>query len=284
MNQSKINANSTGIGLRAPHFNVVLNEKPRLDWLEIHSENYFETDSAARHYLREIAAHYPLSFHGVGLSLGSNDDLSLSHLRQLKSLIDEFQPALISEHLSWSSIDGQYFNDLLPIPYTEESLSQFCEKVDRVQSYLGRTLLIENPTAYVQFKNPEMAEWDFLNALQAQTGCGLLLDLNNIYVNSFNHQSDVQNYLDSIHWPAVKEIHLAGFTCNQSSEGKILIDTHGSRVSDPVWALYRQACELTDAPTLIEWDTDIPELSVLQAEAQKAASIRAENKAAVRCA
>ncbi|MEH6625257.1 MAG: DUF692 domain-containing protein [Motiliproteus sp.] len=259
-----------GIGLRSPHFQQVLEQHPDADWLEIHSENFFNPASAQRLILDQIAPQYPLSFHGIGLSLGSTDPLNSDHLKQLKALVDCYSPALISEHLSWSSVSGQYFNDLLPIPYTSESLLHFSDRVKQVQDYLGRNLLIENPTAYLSFDHSEFTEAEFLAELQHRSGCDLLLDLNNIYVNSINLGMNLSNYLETIPVAAVKEIHLAGFTRQQLDSGEILIDTHGSRVSDPVWSLfcaYRQRCQ---APALIEWDTDIPALSVLMEEADKA--------------
>lgn len=275
MEKNQIPAKAVGLGLRAPHYEEVVQNKPKVPWFEVHSENYFDECGLNRHFLREIAPHYPLSFHGVGLSLGSCDELSSHHLKQLKALINEFQPALISEHLSWTGTNGQFFNDLLPLPYTEEALNLFCQKVDCVQTELGQKILIENPTAYLQFAVSHMKEWEFLNQLQARTGCGLLLDLNNIYVNASNHDDSAATYLESINWSAVEEIHLAGFTVNEYKDGAILIDTHGSRVHDEVWALYRQATIQTEAPVLIEWDTDIPDLTVLEEEAAKARQINA---------
>lgn len=267
---SKIPAAAVGVGLRAPHHYEVLEALPELGWLEVHSENFFLASSAQRQLLDELAQHYPLSFHGVGLSLGSTDPLSKPHLQQMKSLIDAYQPALISEHLSWSSKGQRYFNDLLPVPYTDESLSLFCDRVNQVQDFLGRNILIENPTAYLAFKSSHLTEWDFLNALHQRTQCGLLLDLNNIYVNSVNLGLDVQAYLQQIDLSAVGEIHLAGFTRKTLENGEILIDTHGSEVSEPVWQLFRQLRERCQAPALIEWDTDIPALSVLQAQRERA--------------
>jgi len=267
---------SIGMGLRAPHYNDLLSELPSVSWLEVHSENYLDEQSVQRHILRQVAQHYPLSFHGVGLSLGSGDALDSKHLSALKALVDEFQPALLSEHLSWSAVAGRYFNDLLPIPYTRESLEQFCRQVDVAQQALGRQILIENPTAYLNFKVSVFTEWDFLNQIVEQTGCGLLLDLNNIYVNAVNHGFDSYDYLNNINLDAVGELHLAGFSVNEYDQGRILIDTHGNRVSDAVWQLFAQVrhklgCQ---APALVEWDTDIPEMSVLLDEIGKAGRIQ----------
>jgi len=263
-----------GMGLRAPHFHEVLTRLPDVAWLEVHSENYLDEQGVQRHILREVAQHYPLSFHGVGLSLGSTDPLNPQHLKRLKALIDEFNPSLLSEHLSWSSVSGRYFNDLLPIPYTEESLKHFCQQVDQAQQVFGRQILVENPTAYLQFKDSTLSEWDFLAQLVQKTGCGLLLDLNNIYVNAVNHSFDCQTYLDNIPLSAVGELHLAGFSINEYDEGQILIDTHGSPVSDPVWQLFSGIREKCQAPALVEWDTDIPALDILLGEVDKAREIQ----------
>lgn len=263
-----------GVGLRSPHISQVLEQQPDIGWLEVHSENYFITTSTARQQLRQIAEHYPISCHGIGLSLGSADPLDRQHLSQLKQLVDEINPIAVSDHLSWSSVDGQFFNDLLPLPYTEEALTHFCRKVEQVQDFLGRQMLIENPSSYLSFASSEIPEWEFLHQVQQRTGCGLLLDLNNIYVSAFNHGFDCGQYIAALDASAVKELHLAGFTVKQFEDGEIWIDTHSKPVSEPVWQLYRhwvQQHGLT--PTLIEWDLDIPELSVLLAEADKAQTI-----------
>lgn len=265
-----IGSQAVGIGLRSPHYQRVVDEKPAVGWFEIHSENFFIPDSVQRRYLDEIAGHYPLSFHGIGLSLGSVDSLHKAHLRQLKALIDDYNPALVSEHLSWSFNQGRYFNDLLPVPYTPESLDHICDRVNQVQDFLGRAMLIENPATYLQFNDSTLKEWAFLSEIDRRTGCGLLLDLNNIYVNSFNLKIDAEEYLQNIPVESVREIHLAGFTHKQLDDGEILIDTHGSRVSEPVWELFRHYRQYCQAPALIEWDTDIPELEILLEEANRA--------------
>jgi len=263
-----------GVGLRSPHIAQVLEQKPDIGWLEVHSENYFITTSTARQQLRQIAEHYPISCHGIGLSLGSADPLDRQHLSQLKQLVDEINPIAVSDHLSWSSVDGQFFNDLLPLPYTEEALNHFCRKVEQVQEYLGCQMLIENPSSYLSFANSAIPEWEFLHQVQQRTGCGLLLDLNNIYVSAFNHGFDCNQYIAALDASAVKEIHLAGFTAKQFEDGEIWIDTHSKPVSEPVWQLYRNWVQQHgQTPTLIEWDLDIPELSVLLEEADKARNI-----------
>ncbi|UTV27670.1 MNIO family bufferin maturase [Photobacterium atrarenae] len=267
-------SNLVGIGLRSPHLTQILDQQPAIGWLEIHSENYFNPTSAARQQLRQIAENYPISCHGIGLSLGSADPLDRRHLSQLKQLVDELNPMAVSDHLSWSSINGQFFNDLLPLPYTEQALHHFCDKVGQVQDILGRQILIENPSSYLRFTHAEMPEWEFLHQVQQRTDCGLLLDLNNIYVSGFNHGFDCHTYLAALDASAVKEIHLAGFTVKQLEAGEIWIDTHSKPVSEPVWQLYRDWLRLHGAvPTLIEWDLDIPELPVLLAEADKARHI-----------
>jgi len=259
-----------GIGLRTPHHQRVLAELPKVGWLEVHSENFFNASSAQRHMLDQLAEVYPLSFHGVGLSLGSTDPVNRAHLAKMKALIDAYKPALVSEHLSWSSFDQRYFNDLLPLPLTRESLDLFCDKLNCVQDFLGRALAVENPTVYLAFKHNSINEWDFLNEISHRCQSPLLLDLNNIYVNSVNLGVDPKHYLDNINIAAVTEIHLAGFTRKQLDNGEILIDTHGSEVSEPVWDLFRYVRENCCAPALIEWDTDIPALETLLAQVERA--------------
>lgn len=272
----KIRKGSVGIGLRTPHYRDLLDLRPDLGFLEIHSENYFNPDGLNRFYLEKIAAHYALSFHGIGLSLGSSEVISKSHLDKLKELVDFFQPALVSDHLSWSSLQGNFFNDLLPIPYTHEALQNFVKNLNQVQDHLQRQILIENPSSYLEYKNIDMGEPEFINEIIAQTGCGLLLDLNNIYVSASNHKYSVEKYLDAINDQAVQEIHLAGFTKKTVNNARILIDSHSTYVSDEVWDIYRKYItdSKTDAVTLIEWDLAIPALSKLIAEQNKARQIR----------
>ncbi|MFT6984576.1 MAG: hypothetical protein ACJAT7_000373 [Psychromonas sp.] len=272
----KIDKGAFGIGLRAPHYQNILSSKPALGFLEIHSENYFNPHSKNHFHLEQIAECYPLSFHGIGLSLGSSEPISVSHLNNLKQLVDRFEPALVSDHLSWSSLQGNFFNDLLPIPYTKEALSCFVSNVNQVQETLQRQILIENPSSYLEYKNSEMSEPEFINEIAKQTGCGLLLDLNNIYVSATNHQFSVEKYLDIINAQAVQEIHLAGFTKKEVNGGSILIDTHSTFVSQAVWDIYEQYIKQTktEAITLIEWDLEIPQLDILIGEHNKAKKIR----------
>lgn len=242
-----------------------------MGWLEVHSENYFGDGGAPLHYLERIREHYPLSLHGVSLSIGSTDPLDRGHLSHLANLISRFEPGLVSEHLCWSSVGGTHLNDLLPLPYTEEALAHVCQRVGQVQDALGRRILIENVSSYLSFKHSTLPEWEFLAQVAQRSGCGILLDVNNIYVSARNHGFDPSTYLSAVPAAAVGEIHLAGFAVNTYDEGDILIDHHGARVADEVWALYAQAVEHTGAvPSLIEWDTDIPELDVLLDEAEHA--------------
>lgn len=259
-----------GIGLRAPHYREILDTLPAIGWVEVHSENYFGAGGQPLYFLEKIRHHYPLSLHGVGLSLGSSDELNLIHLGKLKSLINRFEPVLVSEHLCWGSINGNYVNDLLPLPYTEEALQHIANRIRQTQDFLGRQILIENVSSYLQFKDSGMPEWEFLSEVSRRADCGILLDVNNIYVSSVNHQFSGQDFLNAIPVNKVKEIHLAGY----DDAGHCLIDTHGKPVSDAVWELYRTALQrFPNTSTLIEWDTDIPELSVLLSEADKATKI-----------
>jgi uncharacterized protein len=262
---------AAGVGLRAQHHAEILARRPAIAWFEAHSENYFGGGGAHRAQLARIRSQYPLSLHGVGLSLGSTDPLSTDHLRQLKRLVRDLEPVLVSEHLSWSSVGGRYLNDLLPLPYTEEALRHTAARIGDVQDALGRQLLIENISSYLRFRCTEVTEWEFLTALVRESGCAILLDINNLYVNSMNHGFDAYSYLDGISPAAVREFHLAGHTLTRCGGRDIRIDTHSTYVATEVWELYSAALErFGPRPTLIEWDADIPALSVLQAEAAKA--------------
>ena len=261
---------AAGIGLRAPHVGYVKAQRPPVAWFEVHSENYFAEGGPAIASLERIRADYPLSLHGVGLSLGSTDPLSRAHLAKLASLIARVEPALVSEHLSWSGVGGRHFNDLFPLPCTDEAVAHVCSRVAEVQDILGRVIAVENVSSYVGFADSDIAEWEFVAAVVARTGCKLLLDVNNVYVNAVNHGFDAETYLAAMPGDAIAEIHLAGF----DARGPCLIDTHGARVAPEVWALYRSAIERFGArPTLIEWDVDIPEFSVLETEALAATTI-----------
>ncbi len=258
-----------GVGLRTPHYPEFINSRPDVAWLEVHSENYFgEGPGVAA--LEKIRANYPISLHGVGLSLGSADVLDTHHLKQLQQLIARISPSLVSEHLCWGALGGRHLNDLIPMPYSNEALELMCERVDEVQEFLGQQILIENVSSYLRWQNEELSEWDFVAALAKRTGCGLLLDVNNIYVSSINHGFDARLYLAAMPADNVLEIHLAG----HESQNGCLIDTHSRPVCAEVWQLYRDAIQLFGAkPTLIEWDSDIPPLETLLAEAATAKSI-----------
>lgn len=259
-----------GIGLRSPHVGEVLATRPPLPWLEIHPENYLGGGPAVSALLA-IRRDYPLSVHAVGLSVGSAGGVDRRHLGRIKSLVDRLEPALVSEHLAWSQVGGAYLNHLLPLPYTEESLSVACRNVDEVQTVLGRRVLIENPSGYLRFESSTIPEAEFLAALARRTGCGLLCDLNNIYVTAENLGLDPSAYLAALPREAVGELHLAGHSANDADGRTVLIDDHGSPVSAAVWALYEQALDrFGPLPTLVEWDTDVPRLEVLLGEARLA--------------
>ena len=262
----------TGIGLRQPHYREVLERLPALAFLEVHSENFFLDGGASMHALERARAAYPISLHGVGLSLGSADRLAEDHLAKLERLVERVEPALVSEHLCWGGVGGVHFNDLLPLPHTGETLALLAGRIDRVQTTLKRAILVENLSAYVEFRDSDMTETAFLAELARRTGCGLLLDINNLYVNAVNFGFDPAERLAELEASTIGQIHLAGHTVVDDC----LIDTHGSLVSDPVWALYAEACRRFGAkPTLIEWDTDLPALDVLLSQAAQASAIAA---------
>jgi uncharacterized protein (UPF0276 family) len=259
-----------GIGLRAPHYAALIERRPPLAFLEIHAENFFADGGAALAWLDRFAALYPMSVHGVGLSLGSADALDRGHLARLRSLVSRVQPRFVSEHLSWSSIDGKHVPDLLPLPFTEAAAAHLAARIGEAQDFLGRRILVENVAAYVRVGDGALAEWQFVADVVKRSGCGLLLDVNNVYVNAANHGFEAATYLDAIDGASVEEIHLAGF----EREGALLIDTHAAPVASPVWTLYRELVARIGArDTLIEWDAAIPPLEVLLGEARTAARI-----------
>ncbi len=261
---------TVGIGLRQPHYREIFETKPELGFVEVHSENFFLDGGASMHALERACAAYPVSLHGVGLSIGSADHLAERHLAQIVRLAERVEPALVSEHLCWGAVDGVHFNDLLPLPLTHEVLAMIALRVDRVQNALGRSILIENVSAYVEFLDSELTETAFLAELARRSGCGILLDVNNLYVNAKNFGFDAHARLGELPAAAVRQIHLAGHT---EVDG-CLIDTHGSRVCAEVWALYDAACRrYGPKPTLIEWDADLPPLEILLDEVRRARSI-----------
>ena len=259
-----------GIGARAPHYRQLLNHDPDVAWIEVHSENFMVRGGQPLHFLERLRARYALSLHGVGMSLGSAGGLALEHLVKLKNLIERFEPQLVSDHLSWGAIGSRHLNDLLPLPYTPEALDITCRNVEVAQEFLRRQLLVENVSSYLQYADSSIPEWEFLAEVARRTGCGVLLDVNNIYVSATNHGFDASRYLNAIPQGVVQEIHLAGFDSN----GACLIDTHGKPVAGPVWNLYGETlARLGPVPTLIEWDTDLPSLDVLLREAATAQEV-----------
>jgi len=259
-----------GVGLRSPHIAEVMHTHPAVPWFEVHAENYMGGGPAVR-ALEQIRQDYPISIHGVGLSLGSADGLDARHLARLKRLVERLEPVLVSEHLAWSIAGGAYLNHLLPLVYTEETLEIVCRNVEHAQTVLGRRLLVENPSSYLRFAGSSIPEPAFLTAIVRRTGCGLLCDVNNIYVTSRNFDQRPIAYLEMLPGDVVEEMHLAGHTVNDADGQPILIDDHGAPVSDAVWELFTLAIvRFGPVPTLIEWDTNIPEFAVLVAEASKA--------------
>ena len=257
---------SAGIGLRAPHTRELLASRPDVGWVEVHSENFFG-GGAPLATLLQVRAHYPVSLHGVGMGLASADALDPKHLEALRRLCDAVEPAAVSEHLSWNRADGMVFNDLLPFPYTRQALAHVASRVHQAQEALGRPLLVENLSAYLSFGNSEMTEGEFLGALARRTGCGLLLDLQNLNVNAVNLGTDVRAHLAALPAERVMEYHLAGASPQEGCR----VDTHDAPVDEATWALYELALErIGPRPTLVEWDQDLPPLPVLLAEARKA--------------
>lgn len=260
-----------GISLKSQHYDEILKKDLPIGWFELHPENYMNAGGENHRALAEIAERYPLSFHSVGLSLGRAEGPDLAHLERLAQLVRRYEPFQISDHLAWTSSGGVFFNDLLPFPYTSATLNSFCNSVDLVQNRLGRRILVENPSQYCALDEGDMDETVFLNELARRTGCGLLLDLNNVYVCAHNLDFEPKGYLEAIDLSRVGEIHLAGHAEAEWDGSKVLIDDHGSEVCSDVWALFAEllACS-GSVPTLIEWDTDVPSLERLLREAAKA--------------
>lgn len=268
----------SGIGLRAPHIEEFLEKKPGVAWVEVHSENYFGAGGKPLLQLESVRRDYPVSLHGVSLSLGSTDELNWQHLTRLRELSKQIDACLVSDHLAWCSYDGQYFHDLLPLPYTEEALLHLVTRIQQVQEFLGRQILIENVSSYLKFPESTIPEWEFLASVATQSGCGILLDLNNVYVSATNLGFNTNTYLQAIPAHLVQQIHLAGFTTTKIGEEEILIDNHGANIVPAVWDLFRQANQRYGIkPTIIEWDTQLPVLDKLCLEAWRAESIIKEN-------
>ena len=264
-----------GLGLKTGHFAEVLGSQPDLGFFEVHAENYMVDGGPFHHFLGFIREQYPLSLHGVGLSIGAEGPLDTQHLQRLKMLIERYQPQSFSEHLAWSSHGPVFLNDLLPLAYDTPTLNRVCEHIDQVQNTLKRPMLLENPSTYLAFQRSTIDEPEFIAEVIRRSGCGLLLDVNNVYVSCINHQRDPLAYLDALPLQAVGEIHLAGFAEDSDSLGdRLLIDDHGAPIDQAVWALYRQALQRTGAvATLIERDNQVPAFNVLLAEARQADEI-----------
>lgn len=264
-----------GVGLKAEHYEAILRSGPDIGWFEIHAENYMGEGGPPHHFLAAIRERYPISLHGVGLSIGSEGPLDKDHLGRLKALNECYRPGLFSEHLAWSTHEGAYFNDLLPVPYTEETATRVSEHVNQVQDALGRCMLLENPSTYLTFADSTMSEIRFLEMVAEKTGCGLLLDVNNVFVSATNQGYSPEGYIDAFPLDLVGEIHLGGHAEDKDDQGdRLLIDAHDRPVIDPVWALYARVIEKNGRlPTLVEWDTDVPEWPVLFSEAERAGRI-----------
>ena len=247
----------------------------RVRFLEIHAENYMGAGGVPHRLLQDVRSRFPLSLHGVGLSIGAPRPLDLDHLARLKALIRRYQPSLFSEHLAWSTHEGVFLNDLLPLPYNRQSLATVCDHIDQVQDTLSMRMLLENPSTYIAFQTSTMSETDFLRQVVAQTGCGLLLDVSNVYVSAINHGVEPMAYIDAFPLEHVGEIHLAGFAEDRDDDGaRLLIDAHGTPVAEVVWTIFRRVVARTGpVPTLIEWDNDVPAFSTLAGEAERAAAI-----------
>jgi len=266
-----------GLGFKPEHFSDILRLSPALGFFEVHAENYMGEGGPPHRMLGRLRQDYALSLHGVGLSIGGPGRLDRDHLARLKGLVERYAPESFSEHLAWSSHGGDYLNDLLPLPYTVETLQAVCDHVDEVQAVLGRRMLLENPSTYVLFEQSTLEETEFLAEVVRRTGCGLLLDVNNVFVSATNHRMDPRAYLSAFPVAAVGEIHLGGHAEEMLPSGPLLIDDHARPVADPVWALFAEALALTGPqPVLIEWDNDVPAFPVLLAEAERAARVMAD--------
>jgi uncharacterized protein (UPF0276 family) len=257
-----------GIGLKPGHYEDILSGHPDLDWFEVHTENYMGKGGIPHYYLDKIAKMYPISLHGVGLSLGSAEHLDEEHLARIKLLVDRYQPAIVSEHVAWSSLDGRFHNDLLPLPYTEEALDRLVANIEQFQDAIGRTILIENPSTYLKFNTGDMTEPVFMTEAARRSGCGVILDVNNVHVSSANTGFEAKDYIDQVPANLVEEIHLAGHTARHIGNSILLIDDHGSNVNEAVWDLYEYSLQkIGPKATLIEWDNNIPPLKTLITEA-----------------
>jgi len=272
----------TGLGFKPEHFPAIIETQPDLGFFEVHAENYMNAGGMPHAMLERLREDYAISVHGVGLSIGGPDPLDETHLTRLKTLCDRYQPESFSEHLAWASHGGTWMHDLLPLPYTAETLDIVCDHIDRLQEVLGRKILLENPATYLTFAQSDIPETVFLAQIAQRTGCGLLLDVNNVFVSCVNHRSDPRAYLDAFAMHAVGEIHLAGHDSEELPSGPLLIDSHGKAVSEPVRALYGEiVSKFGPIPSLVEWDNDVPDFATLMAEAHRAAQFLADTRHAL---
>ena len=261
-----------GVGLKPQHLAAIAADPPPLAFFEVHAENYMGAGGAPHAQLTRIRENYPLSLHGVGLSIGGQQPLDQSHLDRLAALVDRYQPGLFSEHLAWSTHEAHFLNDLLPVPYNDAALAQVCQHIDQVQTRLQRVMLLENPSTYLLFEASDMSETDFLKEIARRTGCGLLLDINNVFVSAKNHNQNAFAYINAFPLAHIGEFHLGGHAEKVDEDGApLLIDVHDRPVADPVWALFQYTLACSGAaPTLVEWDNDVPEWPVLLAQAARA--------------
>lgn len=269
-----------GVGLKPQHVDAILKTRADIGFFEIHAENYMGAGGLPHAQLHAIREHYPLSVHGVGMSIGGSGPLDEAHLQRFRKVVEIYEPGMVSEHLAWSTHDDVFYNDLLPLPYTNETLATVVEHVDRVQTALGRQILIENPSTYVTFAESEWPETEFMAAIAERAGCGLLFDVNNVFVSATNHSYSAIDYIAAYPLDKVREIHLAGHARDGDDDGEtLLIDAHDRRVAEDVWTLFRETLKRTGPlPSLVEWDNDIPDWPALEAEARKADAILGSNR------
>lgn len=261
-----------GVGLRAQHYEYILENKPKIDWFEIITENYIDSHKGYWQFLSDLRKDYPIVMHGVSLSIGSTDDFNLDYLNKIKKLAEHIKAPWVSDHLCYTGIGGVNTHDLLPVPYSKVMLEHIIGRIKKVQDILGRNIVLENPSSYLEFEESEMPEWEFMRQMAVKSDCGILLDVNNIFVSSFNHQFDAKKYIDEIPVEYICQIHLAGHT----NKGNIIIDTHSDHVIDEVWQLYKYTIETKGKiTTMVEWDEKIPDFPVLQKEIEKAKKIAA---------
>ena len=259
-----------GVGLRQPHYKLVVETHPKVDWFEVISENFMVEGGRALEVLEAVREHYPIAMHGVSMSLGSTDPLNRNYLRQIGDLARRFEPAWISDHLCWTGVGGRNLHDLLPLPYTEEAICHVVARIRQVQDALGRPILIENVSSYIAFADSTMTEWEFISAIAEEADCGILLDINNIFVSAFNHRFDANHYIDAMPAERVVQYHLAG----HSDHGTHLLDTHDHPIRDEVWALYERAARrFGNVAAIVEWDDNIPEFAVLAESTERARTI-----------